>query len=305
MYVQTAFDDYVMAPRTGSDLVAKSPAIAFVQQQLKEPYRAYGVDLTLTPGYSALLDLEGLSGPDALFNPYQSELCKTAGIAYAEDWRLLIPAVTIGEFKPMYDLLNLRYYLRAAPPGSPPLPGLHPIARADLEIDESKEVWPRAFFTDNLREYQTTGQFTQLVLQGDGRPFAAVQSGTGNSPASGAVLPATPPAAGYANRQVLPATDYHLTTNTTEFTVKASGPGVAVLTECFEEGNFIATINGTPAPYFRINHAFKGVWLDHAGEYRLRFTYWPKLLTPALWLSALGLAAGFISAIIAALPRKP
>jgi hypothetical protein len=28
--------------------------------------------------------------------------------------------------------------------------------------------------------------------------------------------------------------------------------------------------------------------IDRAGDYRIRFSYWPKMLTPALWMAAVG-----------------
>jgi hypothetical protein len=284
MYVHTRFDAEVMTPRTGFDLVAKSMAIDRVQRRLKEPYRTSGIGMTLTPGYSALLGLEGITGPDALTNRYEYELCWAAGMAYTWTWRLVVAPETIAQLKPIYDMLNLRFYLRSWSPIPPP--GLARVGQADLEIYESKEAWPRAFFTDNLLQYKTPAQFALMVKKGDGRPLAAVQG----------ELPASSPAQ-YAARQIVPAKDYRLTTNTTEFTIKAPGPGVAVLGESFEEGNFLVAVNGAPASYFRVNHAFKGVWLPRAGKYRIRFSYWPRCLTPALWLSGIGLALAITSLV--------
>jgi hypothetical protein len=178
----------------------------------------------------------------------------------------------------MYDALNLRFYLRDLDGLSPPLPGLTLAAKQDLEVYESKTVWPRAFFTDQCATYSTPAEFARMVVQGDGRPFAAVQ-GTA-VPVTGAPMP---------ERQVVPAHDYLLTNNSTEFTVQTPGPGVVVLAETYEEGNFEVTVDGRPAHSLRMNHAFKGVAVDHAGELRIRFTYWPRLLRPALYLSLLGL----------------
>ena len=96
-------------------------------------------------------------------------------------------------------------------------------------------------------------------------------------------------------RKIVPAGGYRLTGNTTTFTINAPARGLAVLTEAFEEGNFRVTVNGAPAPYFRVNHAFCGVPIPEAGHFIVRFEYWPRRLTLALWLSAAGftlLAAG-------------
>ena len=85
-----------------------------------------------------------------------------------------------------------------------------------------------------------------------------------------------------------PATNYKLTENTTAFTVHASGPGAIVLTEVLWSGDFRAEVNGRPAPVIRLNHAFKGVVVDAAGEYRVKFSYWPANFLRNLALCAVG-----------------
>ena len=82
--------------------------------------------------------------------------------------------------------------------------------------------------------------------------------------------------------------DYRLTTNTTSFTVTATGPGFIVLTEAYERDNFRATLDGKDVPYLRVNHAFKGIYVDRAGTYRVQFTYWPRGFSATLVLSAVG-----------------
>jgi hypothetical protein len=127
--------------------------------------------------------------------------------------------------------------------------------------------------------YRSTADFVKLVFTGDGRPLAALQEE--NAPREIAAA---------SDRQIAPARDYELGVNDTSFTIDAPRGGTVVLGEAFESDNFQVTVNGHPTPYFRVNHAFKGVTLDGPGVYRIVFRYWPKVLTPALWLSALGLA---------------
>ena len=88
-----------------------------------------------------------------------------------------------------------------------------------------------------------------------------------------------------------PARDYHLTANTTSFVIDAPGPGIAVLTEAFYPGDFRVTVDGEPATYFRVNHAFRGVAIDGAGRHEIRFSCWPEYFTAALLLGAVGLLA--------------
>ena len=125
---------------------------------------------------------------------------------------------------------------------------------------------------------------------GDGRPFAAVQ-GTGKN------LPALSPELG--GRTVQAATAYRLTGNTTSFAIDAPGPGVVVLTEVFYPDDFHVTVNGRRTGYFRVNHAFKGIVIEHGGRHEITFSYWPQHFTLALILAGAGavllvLAAGWL-----------
>jgi hypothetical protein len=94
----------------------------------------------------------------------------------------------------------------------------------------------------------------------------------------------------YERRQVVPATDYRLTNNTTSFIIHAPRAGVIVLHESYFPGDFRVTVNGKPAGDFRVNHAFKGVVVEASGLYRVTFTYRPRHWTLALTLAGLGLA---------------
>ena len=88
----------------------------------------------------------------------------------------------------------------------------------------------------------------------------------------------------------MPASAYRATGNTTAFTIDAPAAGVAVLSETYEEGNFRVTLNGARVQPFRVNHTFQGILIPQAGRFAVRFEYWPRLLTPSLWLAAAGLA---------------
>ena len=62
-----------------------------------------------------------------------------------------------------------------------------------------------------------------------------------------------------------------------------------MLTETFYAEDFQVTVDGKPAPYFRVNHAFKGVAINSAGRHEITFAYWPQHFTLALRASAVGL----------------
>jgi uncharacterized membrane protein YfhO len=124
------------------------------------------------------------------------------------------------------------------------------------------------------------------LRQADSRPFAAIQSGEAAIPTSDQVAPA------------VPAHDYRVTSNTTTFIIDAPGAGVAVLTEAYVAGDFRVTLNGAPADYFRVNHAFRGLKIPAAGKYIITYSYWPRHFTLSLILSALG-ALGLIGWLFA------
>lgn len=280
MYGATKFDDYVMNPRDRVDLAAPSRMVEHVKTRLAEPARVTGLGEVLTPGFNGVIGLDGISGPDALVSAYFRELVEAAKLPVVWDWRLTVGKDTAALFRPFYDLLNLRFYLGMPQTGAAPVGGLSRVASADLDLHESPGVWPRAFFTDALTRYRTADDFARLVWEGDRRPFAALQEGT--------AWPGDVPAAPV--RPSVPAHGYRLTSNTTTFTIDAPARGVAVLTETFEAGNYRVTVNGESSPYVRVNHAFCGVPIPEAGRFVVRFEYWPRRLTPALWLSAAGLA---------------
>jgi hypothetical protein len=237
-----------------------------------------------------VLGLEQIDGADPLLNKHYKTLIDASGIklpfASTKEGEL---GKDIEEHLPLLDMLNVRYVLGYADGTDEITSGLKKIGSFDLDVYESAKVWPRAFFADRLITYKAESAFVQLLKEGDGRPFAAVpeielQEVTGLRSVTREASPAP-------TRQIVPASDYTLTTNTTSFKVKAPGPGVVVLTEPYIEGEFRLRVNGKPASYFRINSAFRGVFMPAAGEYQFRYAYWPRHFTISLLVSGIGLAS--------------
>jgi len=185
-------------------------------------------------------------------------------------------------------MLNVRYFLGDAGMKGEPVLSLSKIASLDLDVFESKNVWPRAFFTDRLVTYEREEEFIDLLKKSDGTPLAGIpKEALDNQTELAKFMGApTPP----SNRKATPATNYVLTNNTTSFKVNAAGPGVIVLTEAYVPDDFQVRLNGKPANYFRVNSAFKGLFVPDAGDYLVSFAYWPRYLTLSLWIAALGSA---------------
>lgn len=272
------FDYYVMNPQVRVDLNATSPAVEFIKAHIPQTFRTVGVENILMPGYSPVLGIEGPSGPDAVRNRYMHEFLTESSLDVVWAWRLVVHQKTIARLQRIYDFLNIKYYLatREEPPEN--IPGLSLIGRFDLDVYASDSVWPRAFFTDTLATYESTKEFVNLLNIGDGQPFAAI---------SKTDLQANPTLAQFVHditsRQVVAARDYHLTTNTTTFTIDAPQAGIIVLSEAYLDKDFQVTVNGHPAAYFRVNHAFKGVRIDGPDIYTITYSYWPRYLTLSLW----------------------
>jgi hypothetical protein len=279
-YNHTVFEQYAFVPGARCDLQAPSPAAAFINQDQHEPGRVVGWETNLYPSYNTALRLEGLYGVDALRNRYYQELARTFDLQRVWEWDWANKEADAPLLRPAHDLMNVTYYF-ASHRGPPrPIAGLRLLVPRDLDVYESPSAWPRAFFTDRLAVYASVKEFGEQVRAGDGHPFAAIQTGEANAPALATDL---------TGRTVRPATGYRLTANTTTFVVDAPGPGLAVLTESFYRNDFQVTVDGIPAPYFRVNHAFKGVAVAGAGRHEITFAYWPEHFTLALVLGAAGL----------------
>ncbi len=281
MAMGNGFSDYVVRPENRPDFHARSQAVDAVLGRMDTPSRVVGFHNDLLPGWSMAYGIEGISGPDALMNPLYRELMGAAGVGRVWDWRYVVETGEVQNLRPVLDLLGVRFYLGYRLSGEPPGGGLREIASADMKVYESPASWPRAFFTDTAGVYADLPQFCSWLKTGDGRPFAGIERGDWLR-----MSPAPRVSGELAARRIAPAENYHLTTNTTTFTVKATGPGFIVLTEAYERDNFRATLNGKRVPYVRVNHAFKGVYVDQAGTYEVSFSYWPRGLTASLLVSA-------------------
>ena len=285
LQVGPGFSDYVVRPTARMDFAADSPAVDAMRSRADTPFRALGFHNDLFPGWTGAAGIEGITGPDALVNPHYRALLDEAGLKRVWDWRYIVEPADVPGMKPFLDSLGVRFYagyhMGAARPGRE----LALVGSSDMDVYESAGAWPRAFFTDAVAVYSELPQFVSWIRSGDGRPFVAIESSEWNS-----LKPAPLVSADLSRRTVHPARDYHLSTNTTTFAVDASGPGFIVLTEAYEAGNVHAVVNGREARVVRVNHAFRGVYVEAPGTYTVTFSYWPRGLTARLIASGLGLA---------------
>ena len=295
------FEHYTARPTPRLNFSAPSEAVALLQEaQRTAPSRTIGLEGNFFPGWTNMYALEAVCGPDALMNPFYRELTSAGPVQKIWDWRLYLTRNNLAASRPFLDFLNVRHYLDRAGTVPPSNTGLKVVRNADLAVLESPTVWPRAFFTNRLTRYGTVAEFVGQVTGGDGLPFAAMQDkDAAGAPALSREL---------SGRTVTPATNYRLTTNDTSFRVRASGPGIIVLSETFWTGDFRAELNGAKVPILRANHAFKGVAVPAAGDYEVTFRYVPRRWYLSLGLAALGglmLAGGGFALLRRRVPPVP
>ena len=289
--MSVGFESYVVRPPARAPFDGRSPALEQVRaRHAREPGRIFGMNANVTPGWNAAYGLEAVHGPDALQAKWLRELIDVSPVKWNSAWRLYLASPDVAQGRPFLDVLNVRHYLDLAT--NPPLrdASLQRVASADLEVYESRTAWPRAFFADAVVGYAEPGELMKRMLASEGRPFAAVHR---DDLAANRTLAGLSREAGAT--RILPGTNYQLESNSTSFEVHATGPGIAVLHEAAWPESFRAFVDGQRAPIIRVNHAFKGVLIDRAGQHRITFRYWPRNLTRDLIMAGAGLGLGLLS----------
>ncbi len=283
-HLETSFDLYAYNPKSRYDYrTMQSPGLDFIKAATQsEPWRVYGLNGTLVPGFSIIPGIETICGAEAFETRGIGELFKALHLD-RNDWFWRIAATTYdyAENQRALDFIGVRYLLsdlRDPMPDEQILPIIH---TSDLQVAESKRAWPRAFFTDSAFPSDGMESVANLVSTGDGRPFAAVAAGIIGAHPSLQKVP--------AERIVTPAKNYRLTNNTTTFELDAAAPGLAVLHETNVPGDIVATVDGKDAPCLMVNGAFRGAWIDSPGRHTVKFTYAPRVWSQSLKVAAVGL----------------
>jgi len=266
-------DDVVVNPQVRVNLQARSPALDWLEKS-PSGFRTVGFGNTFSPGYDGIAGLESITGTDPLQNVYFRDLVITAKIPLIWLWRWVVEKEQLKSTLPLYNLLNVRYFLDSVDAPEPPHPSLFKVVDLDLKIYQNTEAWPRAFFVDKMVAYDSTAQFVALVMNSREGPFAAIQRHDLQDLPGIAANVASP-----GSPDSVQARNYKLTNNTTTFTIDAPRSGIAVLTEAYLPDDFIVRINGSTGSYFRVNHAFRGVIIPSAGTYTISFSYWPRRFT--------------------------
>jgi hypothetical protein len=300
MYPDDVFDRAVLNPTARVSLVARpelaerlAPALA------AEPARVLGLREVLFPGYNATLGLEGINGPDAIWNARYRELGESLELPFTktQNWRMRFLDQHLTTHARALDFLGVGVVLTSRPLA--PDAGLQSLG-GDTRVSAFSRpgAWPRAFYAGSVSLHDGAQAVAGRVASGDGKPFVALErAGADADPALRRLL--DKPAGA-----IVKARDYALTNNTTSFTIDAPAAGVVYLGETDEPGDFRVTVNGTPAAYLSANYAFKAVVVDRPGTYRITFRYWPAHLSLYLALAAVGLACWLAILVVFAQRRS-
>ena len=296
-YLRTAFDSYVFNPQVRVKLDAPSTALTYIQQNTPAPARTLGLGLNFVPGFNQEHLIEAIYGVDALRSRELVSLLLALGLSRVEDFADMDLADQDAAHRAAYDALNVEYFLNTPGQLPPDSPWEHS-GDWDLAVYRSRTFWPRAYYAARVETYRDLSQLAARLRSARG-PVAAVAAGDRTVDPAVTALAAHP-----VDEVVVPASRYWLSANRTAFDIQAPGPGVAVLVESWFPADFHATVNGREAPYFRVNHAFKGVYLPSSGSYRVEFSYWPRHLTLSLRLAAMGVALGVATILLVWLDGK-
>jgi hypothetical protein len=145
--------------------------------------------------------------------------------------------------------------------------GYSTLYRGDLITSENRTAWPRAFFAPGALAADDFDEFWTLARRFGDTPFISLNQEVLRAERTS---PLAQPAA------VIPARDYRLTSNRTEFTIDAPAPGWVFLGETHWPGHVRASLNGVPARVETADGVLEAVRVAKAGSYRIAFHYIPE-----------------------------
>ena len=163
----------------------------------------------MMPGYSAVMDLETISGPDAVMVKRYRDLTMALELPYPWYWGIGFDLTTLPANSRALDFLDVKYVFSPQE-----LSGLTLVDRGPRALLYRRATaWPRAFFTDKVETFDSLAGLAQRIREGAPGPFVAVDRSDGKSMSLASHFEGNPTVAG----RVVGAQDYRLTTNSTSF----------------------------------------------------------------------------------------
>jgi hypothetical protein len=279
----------------GSRVVLNAPshAIEKIKADKAGPFRVVGVEYNLFNDYSAVYELEDIRSCAPLSNGEYINLIRNfPGMELGEGWEIKV--VNLVQAQPLLNLLNVKYVLTPHNVSLQEGLGFRVTDRSDFGVLENLQVWPRAFFVNQVVSIASNEDFIKHLLENGRQPFVALtREEIEKQPGMHQLETTNQPATWLA-------VNYRLSVNSTEFDVHAPSAGVVCLTEG-QAKDFTAKANNEPKEVLTINRAFKGIYLDKPGDYHVKFTYRPghwRLACALFWISMGGVVVMALMSII-------
>jgi hypothetical protein len=274
-------DALLMLPGPRVVLNSPSEAVNKIKADKSGPFRIVGFPWGFMGNYSAVYELEDIRSCSPLSNEgFMSLIRQFPGVDLSSLW--MIEVVDPVKAQPLLNLLNVKYLL--APPNVEMGGKLdfRLTDRSDFGVLENLQVWPRAFFANQVVSIASNEKFINHLLKNGPQPFIALTGEEIEKQPGLQQLETTNQAA------ISPATNYRLLPNSTEFDIHAPSAGMVCLTEG-QSKDFTALANNEPKKVLTVNRAFKGIYLGQPGDYHIQFIYRPRhwrLAGAGFWISA-------------------
>jgi hypothetical protein len=286
-------DTLLMLPGPRVTLNTPSEAIEKIKADQSGPFRVVSLELCLMGDYSAVYELEDIRSCAPLSNGEFMDLVRFfPGMKLSGDWTIQV--ADPDQAQPLLSLLNVKYLLASPDASIRRKLDYHLAGRSDFGVWENLEAWPRAFFSDKVVSISSNAKFINHLLQNGRQPFIALTGEEIEKQPGLQQLETTNPAA------ILPATNYRLLPNSTEFDIHAPSAGMVCLTEGHAK-DFTALANNEPRKVLTVNRALKGIYLDRPGDYRIKFIYRPRhwrLACVCFWISSGAVVLWVLTSII-------
>jgi hypothetical protein len=286
-------DVLLMLPGPRVTLNTPSQAVDRIKTDQSGPFRVLGLQQSFMGDYSAVYELEDIRSCAPLSNGEFMNLIRSfPGVKLIGTW--LVEVADPVQAQPLLNLLNVKYLL--APPDVSIRGQLdfRLTDRSDFGVWENSQVWPRAFFADQVVSITSKEKFINHLLKNGKQPFIALTREEIEKQSGLPPLATTNPAI------ISPATNYRLLPNSTEFDIHAPTAGMVCLTEG-QAKDFTALANDEPRKVLTVNRAFKGIYLGQPGDYHVKFTYRPRhwrLACAGFWISASAVMLWALTGII-------
>ncbi len=282
-------DVLLMLPGPRVTLNVPSRAVDKIKTDRSGPFRVVGLQWNFMGDYSAVYELEDIRSCAPLSNGEFMDLTRSfPGVELSEYWKVRV--VDPVQAQPLLNLFNVKYLLAPPDVSVRGQPGFRLADQSDFTVLENSEVWPRAFFANQVVSIASNEKFINHLLKNGQQPFIALTREEIEKQPGLQQLETT-------NQAIIsPATNYRLLPNSTEFDIHAPSAGMVCLTEG-QAKDFTVKANNEPKAVLTVNRAFKGVYLDRPGDYHIQFLYRPRhwrLACALFWISA-----GVVIALVA------